>query len=208
MKLLSISLLIVFLFSASSAFATSDTISFGGSLGLIYSPNTLSVHVGDTIVWDGTITLQTFEFHPLESTMRPAGADSIGMNTGWTYSYVVKMPGTYKFQCFYHSGSGMKGTITAVKADVKPEDQQNASSWNYPNPFSSATTIHYELTDPSVVNLDVFDLSGKEIYHLSGFQEAGLHDLLFKSGDLSSGTYLYRIKTGNAVIEHRMVLTR
>jgi hypothetical protein len=45
---------------------------------------------------------------------------------------------------------------------------------NYPNPFSSTTTINYRLDEPSRVSLEIFDLLGKKIIDIAGgVEEAG-----------------------------------
>jgi len=76
------------LVSPSTLLATTHLIQFGGSFGLNYSPNTLTVNVGDTIRWQGN-----FSFHPLSSVTIPAGALSWTNTTGTVFTYVVQIPG-------------------------------------------------------------------------------------------------------------------
>jgi len=70
-------------------------------------------------------------------------------------------------------------------------------SQNYPNPFSKATLIGYELQDSSIVSLKVYDLAGKEVrtptYEI---QTPGIHLVLFEAGDLPEGEYDYILTAG------------
>jgi hypothetical protein len=48
------------------------------------------------------------------------------------------------------------------------------------------------------VTLEIFDLLGNRVATLHDGQEAaGHHEYLWQAGDLSSGTYLYKVKAGN-----------
>jgi len=209
MKLVALFIFVACYFSAGSIFAHTDTIRYGLiNFNDVYDPSSLSVSVGDTIIWDGDLTFSSFIYHPLESTSRPAGADTIGMNTGSIYKYVIKVAGVYHYQCHIHYAMGMTGTITAVKAAVKPDENNTLSAQNFPNPFATVTTIRYELNAASPIDLKIFDLTGKQIYNFGGFQNTGSHELNFDGSNLPSGNYLYQLRAGNAVLNRRMLITR
>jgi len=100
----------VFLLISSQAFGVTQTINFSGTS---FSPNTLSVTVGDVINFVGS-----FAFHIIQSTGVPAGAAAFGpTNAGTvTFSYTVTVAGTYNYQCNIHAAMGMTGTFTATAA--------------------------------------------------------------------------------------------
>lgn len=88
---------------------------------------------------------------------------------------------------------------------------------NYPNPFwrgatsrsagNPATTLRFGLPSASHVTVEVFNMLGQKVATLfDGHKDAGVHDLLFEAANLSSGMYLYRIQTKDAVSIKRMVL--
>lgn len=80
---------------------------------------------------------------------------------------------------------------------------------NYPNPFNPSTVISYQLSKSGHVELKVFDPVGKEIETLvNKVQNAGVYKVVFKANNLSSGTYFYRIRTGNLEESKKMVLIR
>ncbi len=71
---------------------------------------------------------------------------------------------------------------------------------NYPNPFNPSTTIKYELPEPSIVKIEVFNILGEKVIVLvnSESEDGGYHQITWNSNDsygkiVSSGIYFYRI---------------
>ncbi|MBI5476632.1 MAG: S8 family serine peptidase [Ignavibacteriales bacterium] len=85
---------------------------------------------------------------------------------------------------------------------------------NYPNPFNPTTTIRYQLSVSSFATLRVYNIFGQEVKTLfEGFQEAGNKSIEFKSENLASGIYYYKLtasaSTGSAFIDvKKMILIR
>ncbi len=80
---------------------------------------------------------------------------------------------------------------------------------NFPNPFSSATTIRYSLPQAMDVRLTVFDVLGREVATLvEARQEAGVYEVPFTASGLPAGVYLYRIEMDHLSATRRMVLMR
>lgn len=85
---------------------------------------------------------------------------------------------------------------------------------NYPNPFNAATTIAFELHNPSFVGIEVFDLLGRPVARLaSDYYEAGTHTVTFNGTtdddrELPSGVYFYRLATGQYTETRKMLLLK
>ncbi|MDP3150832.1 MAG: T9SS type A sorting domain-containing protein [Ignavibacteria bacterium] len=80
---------------------------------------------------------------------------------------------------------------------------------NYPNPFNPSTTISYELQKPGLVSLKVYNILGKVVVDLmNDTQEAGQHEISFNAVNLPSGTYIYKIQSGNFVQVRKMLLLK
>jgi len=104
------SLVLLIIGWGSASAVTTHYIDFGGTHGFTYSPNFLSVEVGDTIIWRGD-----FSQYTLVSTSVPPGAKTIGpVNTGTSFSYPVEVAGNYSYQNTIYFGIGMKGSFSAV----------------------------------------------------------------------------------------------
>ena len=68
---------------------------------------------------------------------------------------------------------------------------------NYPNPFNPVTTISYSIPQAQHVSIKVFDMLGREVATLVNEEKsAGTYHVQFNGGNLSSGTYLYRLIAG------------
>jgi plastocyanin len=196
------------LFCSSQIFATTDTITYKD---YSYSPATLSVKVGDTIVWDGAPNATNFNNHPLKDSSVPNGAAHFGpIETGVTFSYVITVPGVYSYRCENHYFLGMRGTFTATgEARVKQAANEILNVSNFPNPLVSKTVVHYTLSKPDNVEFRVFDLTGRILYHVSqGYQNIGSHEVNFDASALPSGKYMYVIQSGEAILERQMIVVK
>lgn len=75
----------------------------------------------------------------------------------------------------------------------------------HPNPFNPTTTIEYEVARPTVVSVAAYDLRGRLVQDLAPARlvEAGVHRVRFSPA--ASGTYLVRVRAGDA--EHVVKMT-
>ena len=80
---------------------------------------------------------------------------------------------------------------------------------NYPNPFNPTTAIAYSLPLQSHVNIDIYNILGRKITTLvDENQPAGYHQVIWNAGNVSSGMYFYRIKTGDFTEARKMLLLK
>jgi endo-1,4-beta-xylanase len=96
---------------------------------------------------------------------------------------------------------------------LRPPDERAAYvfalSQNYPNPFNPATLISYSIASSGRVSLKVYDVLGKEVTTLfDGIRPPGSYTARFDGTGLSSGVYLYRLRSGGMVLTRRFVLVR
>lgn len=82
-------------------------------------------------------------------------------------------------------------------------------SQNYPNPFNPNTIINYQLTINSLVVLNVYDVNGRLVKNLvNEKQSAGSYEVNFDGSGLPSGTYIYRIQSGDFSETKKMLLLK
>lgn len=80
---------------------------------------------------------------------------------------------------------------------------------NYPNPFNPSTNVRFSLPSTSDVQVQVFDLLGRNVATLvNGTLPAGQHEVTFDASDLTSGLYLYTITAGSQRISRTMTLIK
>ncbi len=115
----------------------------------------------------------------------------------------------YDFQAGWYDVELSYRTFTEIASDEKLVPATCSLSQNYPNPFNPATTISYELPRASAVRLSVYDLLGREVEVLANErQEAGVYRVRFDASRLSSGVYLYQLRTAEQTQTRRMLLLR
>jgi plastocyanin len=84
---------------------TSVTVSFGGAVGLAYSPKCILVAPGTSVSFEGE-----FSTHPLSATVG-SGNPITHTTSGTTASFTFNDPGSFGYQCDVHFASGMCGAV-------------------------------------------------------------------------------------------------
>lgn len=85
---------------------------------------------------------------------------------------------------------------------------------NYPNPFNPETVIRYQLSLSGEVKLDIYNLMGQKIKTLvSGKQSTDFHSVKWDGRNdagipVTSGVYIYRLKTNEGVQSKKMILMK
>ncbi len=85
---------------------------------------------------------------------------------------------------------------------------------NYPNPFNPSTKINYSLAKSELVTLTIYSITGQKVRTLvNEVKNAGAHSVLWggfnDEGQLmSSGVYLYILKSESAVDTKKMIFIK
>ncbi len=85
---------------------------------------------------------------------------------------------------------------------------------NYPNPFNPKTKIEYQLPKDTQVEISIYNIRGEKVRTLvNEKKKAGYHNVIWngiddRNRELSSGVYLYRIKTDGYSAIKKMLLLR
>lgn len=81
---------------------------------------------------------------------------------------------------------------------------------NYPNPFTTSTTIPFELAEDSEVTLTIWNMIGQKVATLvDGMREAGSHtDVSWNANNMPSGIYIARFEVGGEVYTRKMTLIK
>ncbi|HUF07830.1 MAG TPA: T9SS type A sorting domain-containing protein [Rhodothermales bacterium] len=109
------------------------------------------------------------------------------------------------------SGDDVFEFVGMISVGAEDEELPRAFelSQNYPNPFSTRTTISYTLADPRHVKLTLHDALGRTVREvLDDRVGAGSHRVEVDASDLASGVYFYRMEAGESVEVRRLVVVR
>lgn len=182
---------LVVIVMATSASATSHSVKFGGTAGYKYVPATLSVSVGDTVIWEGDFTL-----HPLSSTTLPAGSATWHVSSGTRFSYVIPAQGKYNYRCDLHSGMTGSFQTETTGANSLPHATLTNVNLTVQLMISARETPVLRITTPHAgrLSIQVTDLGGRIV--TSGVIAAvnrGTAVFPFAK-TLSDGTCIVRIK--------------
>ena len=126
-----------------------------------------------------------------------------------TTNHWVSTKSVSSFGVFTLGESDSTSVNTGVRSTADPIPHSFFVEQNYPNPFNPSTSIVYGLPNGGYVSAKVYNLLGQEVANLfDGYQNAGIHTLVFNASNLSSGVYLYRIHAGSRFETKRMILMK
>lgn len=101
------------------------------------------------------------------------------------------------------------GAITAVNQTGNEVPSTYSLSQNYPNPFNPVTNIKFSIKKAGNVEINVYDILGNNVATLiNEYKNEGIYSIDFNASDLSSGTYLYRITSGDFTETKKMILVK
>ena len=100
------------------------------------------------------------------------------------------------------------------KSAIKSKPEEFIISSAYPNPFNSTIEIRFTIAEDSHVQIDIFDILGKEVTHLmDAWVTSGDHCVYwngqdFKGKALPSGVYFYRVSANALSSTQKITLLR
>jgi hypothetical protein len=93
--------------------------------------------------------------------------------------------------------------------EEKPVPEGLQLDQNYPNPVHESTTIRYAVPGETRVTLELVDLAGRRVATLVDHpHRPGSYAVSFDATSLTSGFYLYRLRSGETVLSKEMVVIR
>ena len=185
-------LLLLFLAPLASN-ATVHTISVNG---LAYTPDTITIQVGDSIYWDVTTS-----HPPREVSQSVYMANGNTSNGGFmaadqdTMEFVAA--GDYYYVCSNHFSSGMKGLII-VESTAGIDQPEKVSYSIYPNPATEYTVLE----NVEQTQIDIFNALGQTVWSEQPLQNR----LNISVQDWDKGAYFIRIRKGTAVTTKKLIV--
>ncbi len=125
------------------------------------------------------------------------------------FQFKVEGNGTIYWDNFYFYSN-----LVGVDNRSETLSQGFALEQNFPNPFNPSTTIGYELPEDGLVNITIYNITGRHISTLvSSHQNAGHKSTQWNATNDSgepvvAGLYLYRIEADNFVQTKKMIMLK
>ncbi|MCX7798068.1 MAG: T9SS type A sorting domain-containing protein [Melioribacter sp.] len=121
--------------------------------------------------------------------------------------------GIIKFDCPARSVQFIliePGNYVSVKDNIENSFNKSFELYqNFPNPFNPTTKIGFNISEQNFVSLKVYDLLGNEVTTLvNEIKSPGKYVVNFSRGDLSSGTYFYKLQCGNNIAVKKMTILK
>ncbi len=85
------------------------------------------------------------------------------------------------------------------------EEPEEVGDLIYPNPFTSSTTIEYELDGHSEIQISIFNTIGELVYQFENRLDQGIHKITWVPDHLPTGMYYAIIRSENEVSVMKMV---
>jgi hypothetical protein len=104
--------------------------------------------------------------------------------------------------------SAASGGVQVQTQGVVPTEY--ALYQNYPDPFNPTTTLQFDLPEPAVVTMRVYNTLGQEVANLLDHvaYEPGKYAVKFDASRLSSGVYIYQLIAGQFADTKKMLLLK
>ncbi|MBL0176718.1 MAG: T9SS type A sorting domain-containing protein [Ignavibacteria bacterium] len=190
----------------------------GASVTLSYNPEVLRVRD----VTDGSLFgepgVSSFFAHVEQNNSVRVDAAMLG--TGRTVEYSGDIA-TLRFEVIGAGDPGLvfgtarlrdgenKNIVARLKSTSADAPQGFALSQNFPNPFTPATTIAYQVAENTTVTIDVFNALGAKVATIAnGPHDAGSYQAQLDASGLPSGLYYYTMRAGSFTATRSMTIVK
>ncbi len=207
----------------SSEFSSAGDINGDGTNDLISGDARTFYGVVD-IYLGGTLLDTTYDLSIYRSDLPNLSLDRIGQElspagdfNGDGYNDFMFSCRNYNLTAFWDVFivNGGPYIVTDIEYEYEPTLPDNFElKQNYPNPFNPSTTIEFQLPKRGHVALSIFNTLGQKIRTLLNTElPVGSYSIEWdgknKDGDkVSSGVYIYKLKTSETILSKKMLLLK
>lgn len=152
---------------------------------------------------------------PIETVLQPIPAQEIpeSIIPEGTGCYTLDLVDTQR-EIFGNTNIYLVKIAIPTGIPTRAQDYSLVLNQNYPNPFNPVTTISYSLPKSGIVNLDVYDVTGRLVRSIvSRAEPSGNHITKWDGHDangevVSSGVYFVRLELDRNVRVRKVVLLK
>jgi subtilisin-like proprotein convertase family protein len=164
---------------------------------------------------DSSLSTNKFtSFGPVIKPHKPVSSYLNGKSPAGEWKLLVKDNGNaadigtlYNWGLQFNNGTPISKPVGDNNGNNSP--YEFSLGQNYPNPFNPVTNINFTIPFKGMVNLVVYDITGREVKKLVNEEKnAGKFSITFDASGLSSGTYFYKLTTGSFEDVKKMILVK
>lgn len=182
--------------------------------------NSINALQNPYFLWDTNFYAVTYEIQiSTDSLFGTVNYDTVVANTPFIIRLgVLNLNTKYFWRVKATNTLGQSPWSTVFRFRVRTTGIVNISSEipsdyklfnNYPNPFNAQTLIKFQIPKDGVSRLRVYDVSGKEVGELlNNNLKAGVYQVSWNAGYLSSGVYFYLLESNGFKDVKRAVLIK
>lgn len=113
----------------------------------------------------------------------------------------------YQENRFIHAAISKSDPLLVTGIDDNKIITADNVSQNYPNPFSSNTTITVGLENSANLSLEVTNLMGQKVFEVAkGEVNSGTYYFQINADDLGTGIYFYTVKANDNTVTKKMIV--
>jgi|GEM_PF-1109538 len=191
---------------AEMIFTTQRTTIDWGPMGTMWVSHD-NAYAGDDNTPNG---LFVFDFNKMEYCFLPSPQVISGVGNG-PRGVAFSASGDTAYTISFNAGKVWRFVRTGTGVETLGSELpiEYALSQNYPNPFNPSTTIHFSIAKKGYTTLTVYDMLGREVATLVNKNlTVGRYTVHFDATRLSSGTYIYKLKSGKRVMTKKLTLMK
>jgi len=170
-----------------------------------------------TVPTDTTLYFELFPFNPESDSLsyrftRNGEAASDSSNV----LLIFPEEGEYTIDGFIYDGSdadSVRWIVTVVRPNDVESGRVQPAEFGFqstrPNPFNSATTIKFGITEPGHIVLEIVDINGRIVEKIiDGDRGSGWQSVVWNAAGFPGGVYFCRLSTMKNVATTKLVLIR
>ena len=182
------------------------------TVGTTYSPNTLTVSIGDVVTIDANPN------HPLAEVSQTTWAanGTTTLSTGFgnkssNYTFTISSTNSIYYVCVNHVASfQMKGQIT-VAGTTAINEQNNAIGTLslFPNPAKDKFSVKFNSTENGIVSAKLYSVCGQEIPSIISNKDfnVGINTINFElQNNIPSGIYFIQLDFNSKKIVRKLII--
>lgn len=179
----------------------------------VFGANTLKVYAstdcGET--WSRLRTVNGFNLEtasPTDNEFVPNGAGEWKDNSVIINQLAFEEHVMFKFEMTINDGNNFYLDDVMIDATIGEEEVilTDNSVDIFPNPTNGEFTLNVNLGISGELDVNIYNLNGQKVYHESIISGSGIAELKVNLSDMSSGMYMVKISSGDAIIMRKIIL--